>query len=97
MYISTWFRYVPTEQIIECTDGEVNVIEDPILKLAEDLQIKPVGDDNLPVRGAKVELRCGPPGKIHDGIEQSDGTYIFVDAIPARGTEQCELTVEKEG
>ena len=85
------------EQIIESTDGEVKEIEGPTLKLAKDLQIKLVGDDNLPIRGAQVELHCGTPGKIHDAGEQSDGTYIFEEAIPARGIEQCEITAKKEG
>ena len=90
-------RSVSTEQIIESTDGKVKAIEGPLLKLAEDLHIKPVGEDDQPVRGAIADLRCGTSEKMHHGIEQSDGTYIFEDAIPASGTEECELTVKKEG
>ena len=95
-YCNWCTRYVSTEQIIESTDGKVKDIEGPTLKLAENLQIKLVGDDDQPVRGANVDLQCGNE-KIHDGIEQSDGTYIFEDAIPASGRDECELTAKKEG
>ena len=89
--------YVPYEKIIESTDGNVKEKEDPILKLAEDLQIKLVGDDGKPVRGADVELQCNTSQKIQSGIEQSDGTYIFKNAIPSSGKDECELIVKKEG
>ena len=92
-----WSSYVPHERIIESTDGKVKDKEDPILKLAKDLQIKLVGNDGRPVRGADVELQCNTSKKIQSGIEQSDGTYIFENAIPASGKDECELIVKKEG
>ena len=56
-----------------------------------------VGDDNQPVREADINIICGALQKVHTGMEQSDGTYIFEDAIPAIGKEDCEIMVEKEG
>ena len=88
---------MPNERIIETTDGKVKDKEDPIMKLAKNLQIELVGKDGRPVRGADVELQCNTSKKIQSGIEQSDGTYIFENAIPAIGKDECELIVKKEG
>ena len=77
----------------EVIDGDVN----PTIALATDLEVKPLDEDGTPVTGASVTLECGDPSRSYKGNEQDDGTYIFKDAIPQTGQEDCTMTVEAPG
>ena len=75
------------------TDGDVN----PNMPPATDLEVKPLDQYGKPIPGASVTLKCGDPSSSYTGNEQNDGTYIFEDAIPQTGQEDCTLTVEAPG
>ena len=75
------------------TEGNTN----PVLTPATDVEVNPVGEDGQPITGAKVTLMCGDPPRSYNGVAGNDGTYIFKDAIPETGREDCEMTVEAPG
>ena len=75
------------------TDGDVN----PTMPPATDLAVKPLDQDDNPIPGASVTLECGDPSRSYNGIEHDDGIYIFENAIPQTGQEDCTMTVEKPG
>ena len=75
------------------TDGDIN----PTMPPATDLEVKPLDQYSKPIPGASVTLECGDPSRSYTGNEQDDGTYIFEDAIPQPGQEDCTLTVEAPG
>ena len=64
---------------------------------ATDLVAKPVDEDGQPIPDATVNLECGEPPRSYNGNEQDDGTYVFNDAIPQNGNEECTMTVEAPG
>ena len=64
---------------------------------ATDLVTKPLDKDGQPISGANVSMECGEPPRSYRGREQDDGTYVFNDAIPQSGQEDCTLTVEANG
>ena len=70
----------------------------PTMIPATDVEVKPLDEDGNPILGAKVILECGDPSRLYTGYdEEEDGTYIFIDAIPETGQEDCELAVETPG
>ena len=85
-------------QDLEIDDGKVIDGDlSPTMPLAIDVKVKPVDKDGEPVQGADVTLECGDPSRSYVGNEVGDGTYIFKDAIPQTGQEDCTLTVEAPG
>ena len=54
-------------------------------------------NDGQPVEGAKVTIECGDPPQVFTAVEQSEGTYIFKDAISVPHDLECELIAEKDG
>ena len=54
-------------------------------------------NDRQPVEGAKVTIECGDPPQVFTAVEQSEGTYIFKDAISVPHDLECELIAEKDG
>ena len=75
------------------TEGNTN----PPMPSATDLVVGPLDEDGQPIPGATVNLECGEPPRSYNGKEQDDGTYIFENAIPKSGPEDCTLTVEADG
>ena len=62
-----------------------------------DLIVKPLDKDGNPIQGANIILKCGSPPKRYSGIKQNDGTYLFKDAIPQSGREECTMIIEAPG
>ena len=77
--------------------GTTEGITNPPMPPATDLVVGPVDEDGQPIPGATVNLKCGEPPRSYNGKEQDDGTYVFSDAIPKSGLEDCTLTVEADG
>ena len=71
--------------------------QNPVMPPATDLVVSPVDEDGQPISGATVTLECGEPPRSYNGKEQDDGTYVFSDAIPRSGQEDCTLTVKADG
>ena len=85
-------------QDFEIDDGKViNGDLSPTIQPATDVEVKPINEDGKPIQGADVTLECGDPSRSYVGNEVGDGTYIFKDAIPQTGQEDCTLTVEASG
>ena len=75
------------------TDGNLN----PEMPPATDLVARPLDEDGQPIPGATIILECGEPLRSYNGNQQDDGTYVFKDAIPQSGGEECTMTVEAPG
>lgn len=86
------------KQLIVIVDGKVtdgNLT--PTLTRGIDVEVKPYNDDGEEVFEANVTLVCGDPTRIYTGNELDDGTYVFKDAVPHTGQEECILIVEAPG
>ena len=77
----------------EVIDGNVN----PTMKPGKSVEVKPTDEEGRPIQGANVTLECGDPPRSYIGDEQEEGLYIFKDAVPQNGQEECKLTVEDDG
>lgn len=77
----------------EVDDGTTN----PTMIRGSDVEVTPLDEDGKPLPGANVTLKCGDPPRTYTGKEQGDGSYMFKDAIRAKGSDKCVLTVEKPG
>ena len=75
------------------TEGNTN----PPMPQAIDLVARPLDEDGQPITGATIILECGEPLRSYNGNEQDDETYVFYDAIPQNGDEECTMTVEAPG
>ena len=62
-----------------------------------DVEVKPIDEEGRPIQGANVTLECGDSPRSYIGDEQEEGLYIFKDAVPQNGQEECKLTVEADG
>ena len=69
----------------------------PIVVQGTDVQVRPEDENGKPILGANVTLECGNPPRSYTGNEQEDGTYIFENAVPLSGQEECTLAVEANG
>ena len=93
-----FYRTVTQIQNIETDDGVLTKGDpNPEMPPATDLVTKPLDEDGQPIPGATVNLECGEPPRRYSGKEQDDGTYVFNDAIPLSGREDCTLTIEAPG
>ena len=77
----------------EVIDGNVN----PTKKPGKSVEVKPTDEEGRPIQGANVTLECGDPPRSYIGDEQEEGLYIFKDAVPQNGQEECKMTVEADG
>ena len=62
-----------------------------------DLIVKPLDKDGNPIHEANIILKCGSPPKRYSGTKQNDGTYVFKNAIPQSGQEECTMIIEAPG
>ena len=62
-----------------------------------DLIVKPLDKDGNPIHEANIILKCGSPKKKYSGTKQNDGTYVFRNAIPLSGQEECTMIIEAPG
>ena len=74
-------------------DGDVN----PTLTPATDVEVKPLDQYGKPIETATVTLECGDPSRSYTGKEVDAGTYIFKDAIPQTGQEDCTMNFQAPG
>ena len=62
-----------------------------------DLIVKPLDKDGKPIHEANIILKCGSPPRRYSGTKQNDGTYVFKNAIPQKGQEECTMILEAPG
>ena len=89
---------MPDKMPLSFDNGEVDEgTTNPTMTPGTDVEVEPLDEDGKPIPGATVTLKCGDPPRTYTGREQVDGTYVFQDAVPQTGQEDCELTVEAPG
>ena len=89
---------MPDKKPLSFDNGEVDEgTTNPTMTPGSDVEVNPLDEDGKPISGANVTLKCGDPQRTYSANEQGDGSYIFKDAIRAKGTEKCVLKVEKSG
>ena len=89
---------MPDKKPLSFDNGEVDEgTTNPTMTPGSDVEVKPLDEEGNPIPGAKVTLECGVPPRTYTANDQGDGTYIFKDAVPQTGLEDCELTVEAPG
>ena len=93
---------MPNKKPISFDNGVVDEgTTNPTMTPATDVEVKPLDQDGNPIPGASVTLECGDPSRSYSGNEhpahEHPGTYIFEDAIPQTGQEDCTMTVEAPG
>ena len=62
-----------------------------------DLIVKPLDKDGKSIHEANIILKCGSPPKRYFGTKQNDSTYVFKNAIPQSGQEECTMIIEAPG
>ena len=68
-----------------------------VLQNLIDLRVKPLDKDGNHIHEANIILRCGSPPRRYSGTKQNDGTYVFKNAIPQSGQEECTMIIEAPG
>ena len=76
------------------TDGNLTPT---LLPRYTDLIVKPLDKDGKPIYEANLILKCGSPPRRYSGKMQNDGAYIFKNAIPLSGQEECTMIFEAPG
>jgi len=86
-------------ELIKTNNGEVTDgnLSPTLLPGYTDLIVKPSDKNGNPIQGANIILKCGSPPKRYSGTKQNDDTYVFKNAIPQSGQEECTMIIEAPG
>ena len=101
--ILQWFyilhRSETIKEVIKTDNGKVTDgnLTPTLMPKYTYLIAKPLDKDGKPIYRAKLNLKCGNPQRRYIGNVQPDGTYVFKNAIPLSGQEECTMNIEAPG